>query len=137
MIWLILIFVFLIIESLTLNLVTLWFAFGSLCAFISTYFIDNAIIQLVVFVVTTLLSLIFTKPLFDKYIKKNIESTNLDMIIGKTGTVTKDISPNENGRVTVLGKSWMAASKEKIKEGSLVEITKIEGAKVIVRKKEN
>ena len=137
MIWLILIFVFLIIESLTLNLVTLWFAVGSLCAFISTYFIDNILIQLVVFVVTTLLSLIFTKPLFDKYIKKNIESTNLDMIIGKTGTVTKDISPNENGRVTVLGKSWMAASKEKIKEGSLVEITKIEGAKVIVRKKEN
>ncbi len=137
MIWLILIFVFLVIESLSLNLVTIWFAFGSLCAFISTYFVDNMLIQILIFVLTTLVSLIFTKPLFDKYIKKNIEKTNADMIIGKIGTVTKDISPNENGRVSILGKSWMATSDKKIKEGSKVEVVKIEGVKVVVRKKED
>lgn len=137
MVWLILIFAFLMFEALTLNLITLWFAFGSLCAFVSTYFTDSTLIQLVVFIVTTAISLIFTKPLFDKYIKKNIESTNVDMIIGKIGTVTKEISPKENGRVTVLGKSWMAASKQKIEEGAEVEILRIEGAKVIVKKKED
>lgn len=136
MVWLILIVSFLIIEALSLNLVTIWFAFGSLCAFICSYFTDNMLIQIVIFVVTTVISLIFTKPLFDKYIKKNIEKTNFDMIIGKVGIVTKDITPNENGRVKVSGKSWMASSKEKINEGAEVEILKIEGAKIIVKKKE-
>ena len=136
MVWFILIFAFLLLESLTLNLVTIWFAFGSLCAFISTCFTDNLIIQLVVFVITSAISLIFTKPIFDKYIKKNIVRTNFDVIIGKEGIVTKDIKKNENGRVKVDGKSWMATSKSEIKEGTEVEIIKIEGAKVIVKEKE-
>ena len=46
MIWFALIFVFLIIEAMSLNLVTIWFAFGSLCTFITTYFTENIIIQL-------------------------------------------------------------------------------------------
>ena len=72
MIWFILIFAFLIIEALSFNLITIWFAFGSLCAFISTYFTDNLIIQIVVFTFFTIISLIFTKPLLDKFINKNV-----------------------------------------------------------------
>ena len=84
MIWFILIFAFLIIEALSFNLITIWFAFGSLCAFISTYFTDNLIIQIVVFTFFTIISLIFTKPLLDKFINKNVTKTNIDMIIGKS-----------------------------------------------------
>ena len=58
MIWFVLIFAFLIIEALSFNLITIWFAFGSLCAFISTYFTDNLIIQIVVFTFFTIISLI-------------------------------------------------------------------------------
>ncbi len=137
MIWFILIFAFLIIESITMNLVTIWFAFGSLCSFISTYFTDNIIIQFIVFIVFTTLSLIFTKPILDKYIKNNIMKTNIDMVIGKIGLVTQDITPLKNGRVSVLGKSFMASSDEEIKKGSNVEVLKIEGVKIIVKKKEN
>ena len=137
MIWFALIFVFLIIEAMSLNLVTIWFAFGSLCAFITTYFTENIIIQLIVFVVTTALSLIFTKPLLEKYLKKNKEKTNYDRIIGQTGLVTEKITKHQNGRVKVDGKSWMASSEKMIKEGTEVEILSIEGAKLIVRKKEN
>ena len=89
MIWFILIFAFLIIEALSFNLITIWFSFGSLCAFISTYFTDNLIIQIVVFTFFTIISLIFTKPLLDKFINKNVTKTNIDMIIGKIGIVTK------------------------------------------------
>ena len=73
MIWFVLIFAFLIIEALSFNLITIWFAFGSLCAFISTYFTDNLIIQIVVFTFFTIISLIFTKPLLDKFINKNVK----------------------------------------------------------------
>ena len=136
MIWFALIFVFLIIEAITLNLVTIWFAFGSICAYITTYFTENLLIQLTVFVITSALSLLITKPFLEKYIKKHKESTNFDRIIGQIGIVTRDIKKHENGRVKIDGKDWMAASEKEIKEGTEVEILKIEGAKLIVRKKD-
>ncbi len=135
MIWFALVFLFLIVEAMTLNLITIWFAFGSLCAFISTYFTDNIIIQLIVFVVSTAISLLLTKPLLEKYLKVGKEKTNFDRIIGQIGIVTKEIKKHENGRVKVDGKSWMATSDKNIKEGSEVEILKIEGAKIIVKEK--
>ena len=136
MIWFALVFVFLIIEALTLNLVTIWFAFGSLCALMSSYFTDSLLIQLIVFVSFSALSLIFTKPLLEKSLKKKREKTNFDRIIGEIGVVTKDIKKHENGRVKIDGKDWMATSDKEIKEGSEVEILKIEGAKIIVKEKE-
>lgn len=133
MIWFALLFVFLIIEAMTLNLVTIWFAFGSLCAYVTTCFTDNILIQLIVFVVTTLISLFLTKPLLEKYLKVGKEKTNVDRIIGKTAVVTKDIKKHEYGRVKVDGKSWMATSEKNIKEGTEVEVLQIEGAKLIVK----
>lgn len=135
--WLILIFVFLIFEALTMNLITIWFAFGSLCAFISTYFTENLIIELIVFIITTSLSLLLTRPLLNKFINKNIEKTNIDRVTGKVGIALTDIEPLKNGRVKVDGKDWMAKSDEKIKKDEKVEVHKIEGAKIIVKKKEN
>ena len=137
MVWFALIFVFIIIEAITLNLVTIWFAFGSVCAYITSYFTENIVIQLLVFTITSTLSLILTKPLVKKYIKKkNVESTNFDRIIGQIGVVTKAIGKHESGRVKVDGKDWMAISEKEIEEGTEVKILKIEGAKIIVRKKE-
>ena len=137
MVWFALIFVFIIIEAITLNLVTIWFAFGSICAYITSYFTENIIIQLIVFTVVSTVSLLLTKPLVEKYIKKNKESTNFDRIIGQIGIVTKEIKKHDSGRVKIDGKDWMAISEKNIKEGMEVEILKIEGAKIIVRKKEN
>lgn len=135
--WFIAIFVFLVIEALSFNLITIWFAFGSLCAFISVYFTDNFLIQLVVFIMMASLSLILTRPLVNKYIKKNIEKTNIDKVIRKIGIALTDIEPLKNGRVKVDGKNWMASSEEIIKKDEKIEVLKIEGAKVIVKKKES
>lgn len=134
--WFIIVFAFLVIESLTLNLVTIWFAFGSLCAFISAYFTDNFIIQLIVFIISTTLSLLLTRPLVNKYIKKNVEKTNIDRVIGSIGIALTDMEPLKNGRVKVDGKNWMASSDDIIKKDEKVEVLKIEGAKIVVKKRE-
>jgi membrane protein implicated in regulation of membrane protease activity len=134
--WLLVIFAFLLIEAFTMNLVTIWFAFGALCAFISVYFTDNLVIQLIVFLVFSIISLILTRPILKKYINCNIEKTNIDKVIGQIGIALTDIEPLKNGRVKVDGKNWMATSEDKIKENEKVEVLKIEGAKIIVRKKE-
>lgn len=135
MVWFALIFLFLIAEAMTLNLVTIWFAFGSLCAFICSYFTENIVIQLIVFTIFTVISLLLTKPLLEKYLKIGKEKTNYDRIIGKIGIVTKDIKKHDSGRVKIDGKDWMAISDRTIKKDSEVEIMKIEGVKLIVKER--
>lgn len=136
MIWLVLTLVFLVIEGSTVNLVTIWFAFGSLAAFISSYFIDNIWIQCIIFIVVSIISLIITKPILKKYFVSKNEKTNFDRIIGMTGLVTKSIEKHENGRVKVDGKDWMAISNKEIEKGKEVEVLKIDGVKIIVKEKE-
>ena len=50
-VWLGLLAFFVIVEACTANLLTIWFAAGALVAFISSFFIENPMIQVVIFVV--------------------------------------------------------------------------------------
>ena len=136
MIWLVLTLVFIVIEGSSFNLITIWFALGSLVAFISSYFIDNVWIQTTIFLVVTIVSLLVTKPIIKKYFLNHEEKTNFDRIIGMTGVVTKAIEKHESGRVKVDGKDWMAVSNKAIEKGKEVEILKIDGVKIIVKEKE-
>lgn len=133
-IWLIFVCIFVIIEALTVNLVSIWAAIGALFALITYYLTDNIGIQITVFFVVTILVLLIVK----KFVKSKIEPvrtpTNLDAVIGKIGTVTKEVDDN-SGRVKVMGKDWAARTKndEKIEVNKKVEILEIKGVKLIVK----
>lgn len=133
-IWLIAFLVLLFIEMITVNLVTIWFAIGSLAALITTMITDNTTIQIGVFIVVSVIALLVTKPIVKKLRKRKIIPTNLDRVIGKEGVVTKDISKNSYGEVKVGGSVWTATSKEKIEKDSQIRVLKIEGVKLVVEK---
>lgn len=134
-VWLLFIIVALIIEALTFNLITIWIALGSLIAYITSYITGNETIQITVFTVVTITSILFTRKFVKKFISVNTEKTNIDAVIGKIGIVVKDIENEEVGRVKVMGKNWSAISfdEKTIKEGSKVEILKIQGVKLVVK----
>jgi len=134
--WLGLFIILLIIEVVTTGLVTIWFALGALAAFGASFITDSTVIQTVVFFVVSILTLIFTRPVLNKYIRPKVQDLNLNLK-GKIGIVTKDIEDLKPGEVKVDGKYWTAKSKEKIEKGSKVEILSIEGVKLIVKKKED
>ena len=131
-IWIIIFLVLLFIELVTINLVSIWFAIGALASAISTYFTDNITIQIIVFIVVSVIALIITKPIVKKLRVRKIEPTNLDRIIGKEGVVTKEISKNTYGEVNVKGSIWTATSKKEIKMGASIKVLKIEGVKLLV-----
>ncbi len=135
LLWLLIIIVFSVIEAMSFNLVTIWFAVGALGAFITTYFTDDITMQVIVFTLVTAGSLLLTRPLVKKYIGFKPEKTNLDAVVGKIGIVTKEIDANNYGRVKVNGKEWTAKANDLIIEGTKVEILSIEGVKLIVQKK--
>jgi membrane protein implicated in regulation of membrane protease activity len=138
-IWVGLLILFLIVEACTVGLVTIWFALGSLAAFISTFFTENLEIQMLVFIISTIITLLMFRPFFKKYINKKRQPTNVDMNIGAEGIVVKKISNiNSIGSVKVKGIVWSALSSNtevEIPEGTTVIVEKIEGVKLIVSPK--
>jgi len=132
--WFITFLILLVIELFTINLVTIWFALGAFAALISTYITDSLIIQVIVFIVFSVLSLVFTKPLMKRFRGISIIPTNSDRVIGKVGDVIKNIDPDNYGEVKVLGSVWTACSKQTIKKGEKVKVVGIDGVKLIVEK---
>lgn len=138
--WLAAMVVFVIIELSTFNFITIWFAGGALFSLISSLLGLKLIWQMWIFIITSLILLILTKPLINKKLKKEKTPTNADRIINKTGIVTEDIREDKfAGKVKCDGQIWSAVSEngEFIEKESKVKILRIEGVKLIVKKYKN
>lgn len=135
--WLVSMIVLFIVEAATVNLVTIWFAVGALAALISSLAGGPLWLQIVLFIVFTVVTLIPTRTLAKKYFNKsNHQPTNADMVIGQPCTVIEDIDNLAGiGAVKCQGKEWSARSEngEIIPAGTVVTATAIEGVKLIVK----
>ena len=134
--WLFLFVVFAVLELISLGLTCIWFAVGALAGCITALITDNWIIQSIVFIIVTVVVLIFFRPIAVKYINKKAEKTNVDSLIGKKVRVLEDIDNlNAKGQVSIDGMEWTARSEDgsEIKKDALVEVVAIEGVKAIVK----
>lgn len=136
LIWTIVLVMAIVIEALTVDLVSIWFALGALVALITETFHVDVTIQIILFAVISIGSVIITRPLAKKYLHGNIIKTNYDRAIGKHCLVTETITPDNKGEVKVMGTLWLAASlnNELIEAGEYAEVVSIEGAHVVVKK---
>lgn len=130
--WLIISIILGIVEILTVNLTTIWFVVSALVALFVSFFIDNFLIEMSIFVILGIILLITTRPLLNKLIKVKKENTNLDRVIGMIGVVTEDINKNSIGEVKVDGKRWSAISDKEIKKDTNVKILEVNGVKLKV-----
>ena len=135
-VWLVAIVVFAVVEAVTAGLVSIWFVAGSLAALIAAIAGASELVQVILFVAVSAISLAATRPLVKKYARGKAVPTNLDRVIGETGKVTEDIN-NENatGAVYVDGKTWTARSDDGtvIPAGEQVRIVKMEGVRLFVK----
>lgn len=135
--WIIAMVVFLVIEAVTVGIVSIWFAIGALFAMVTAMLGANLWVQIAVFLVVSAVALYFTRPLVKKYVNSKVEPTNADMLIGKECRVVETIDNlSGTGAVYVDGKTWTARTvdEEIIPEGQLVKAERIEGVKLIVSK---
>lgn len=136
-VWLIAMIALFIIEAVTVNLVTIWFAFGALAALIACLAGGELWLQIVLFTVVTLVTLVPTRKIAKKLLKdKKGHATNADRAIGKSCIVTQSIdNVNGTGAVKCLGVEWSARSEngESFNVGDVVTAVKIEGVKLIVK----
>ena len=134
--WLVLSGICLIIESFTLGFFVFWFSIGALFALIVSLFTTNIVIQSVVFIVSSTILLLLTKPLIKKIVKTpKTKSTNVYSIIGKEGIVLESIDNlNSTGKVKVNGELWSAISDNNIEKGETIKVLSVNGVKLKVEK---
>lgn len=136
-IWVVLLVLFVIAEGLSAALTTIWFAIGSVAAGIATYMGAGFGLQLLIFLVVSVVTLLITRPIAMKYMGNKIEKTNVDALIGTRVVVTEDIDNlHETGKIRINDVEWTARSlsDEIITKDSVVEIMEIKGVKAIVNK---
>ena len=134
-VWLVLIPVFLLVEASTIMLVSIWFALGSLAALLLSLLGVSVGLQVAVFLIVSAILLTALRPLVRKYINPKLTKTNADAVVGTTGLVTVAIdNVSAVGQVKLGAMYWSARSTagDKIPEGALVRVDKIEGVKVFV-----
>ena len=136
--WLIASGIFFIGEIFTVGFLIFWFAIGALLTMIASFFINNIFIQAVIFVVSSSILLLLTKPLVNKFVVKKTVPTNVYEVIGKKGIVTVAIDSNHGkGQVKVGNETWTAVSDEILSQDTEVEVLKVDGVKLIVKSVKN
>lgn len=135
-VWVVAMILLLIVEAATAGLTCIWFALGALAALVAALFGAQLWLQIVWFLVISIVTLILTRPLVKKYVNTRTTPTNADMVIGMEGLVTEAIDNVAcTGAVAVGGKTWTArsVSDEVIPAGALVKAESIAGVKLMVR----
>lgn len=134
-IWLVLMVVFLMIEGASVSMVSLWFSAGALCSLIVSLIGGEIWLQVLVFFTVSVVLLAALRPLARKYFTPKLTRTNVDSVIGSTGTVTAEINNvTGQGQVKLASMEWTARSTsgEPIPAGTLIRVDRIEGVKAFV-----
>lgn len=136
-IWLIIAVVCGLIEAGTIALVSVWFVFGAVVLFfMALIFPESVLFQIFVFILFSILSLVFIRPVAKKYVDKYTRGGNINSKVDKTGVVVQEIKKDEKGRVKIGDVEWLAVSNEDISEGTKVRITNVDGNTLCVEKVE-
>lgn len=139
-IWVVLLIVFLVLEAISVQLVSAWFAVGALAALIANLCGLNVVWQIVLFLAISAICLVATRPLVKKLTAAKIQKTNADRCIGAEAVVLEEINNLEpTGQVKAVGNVWTARSADNsvIPKGAVVIVERMEGVKLIVRNKSN
>ena len=138
--WLILFVVLLIIEIFTMGLTTVWFAGGALVAFVLAFVEVGLPVQIIVFLLVSILLLVLTRPIAIQFFNKERQKTNADRLIGQKAVVLETIDTlHSTGRVEINGMEWSAKAEDTtavIEAGMVVSVEGIQGVKLIVKKEE-
>ena len=135
--WLVLMLILILAEIATMGLTTIWFAAAALVCGICAGFGMPFLPQMIIFIVVSLVLILFTRPIAMKYFNRDRVKTNAESLIGRQAIVTTQIDNlRAAGQVTVSGQEWTARSSEDgtiIPQGAVAEVLAINGVKLIVR----
>ena len=133
--WFALLVIFIAAEAATVNMVSTWFAAGSLVALIVALLGGKMWLQIVVFLAVSAACLALLRPIAKKYFTPRITKTNVDALAGKICLCVTAVDNLAGvGQVKIGDVEWSARSTtgEPIPAGTQVKVDRVEGVKVYV-----
>ena len=133
--WFALLIVFVIVEAVTVNMVSAWFAAGALAALIAALLGAKLWLEIGLFLVVSAVALALLRPIAKKYFTPRLTRTNVDALVGKTCLCVTAVDNLAGvGQVKIGDVEWTARSTsgEAIPVGTQVKIDRVEGVKVYV-----
>ena len=136
--WLVIMVACIAIEAFTLGLTTIWFAIGALVAWFVHFTGLGIEVQVVVFLLVSILCLFLTRPFVVEKLKVGKIKTNAESLIGEYVKVISEINNiNNEGTVKAKGQIWSARSlnDDIIDKGEMVVVKDIIGVTLMVKRK--
>lgn len=110
-------------------------AMGALCASILDALNCPFLVQCVVFIIASVISVYLIRPALKKILSKSLNvNSNVDELIGKQALVLEKITPQKSGIVKVLSEVWLAKSKDTFEKGEKAIVVTVDGTKLVVKK---
>jgi inner membrane protein len=138
-IWFIIGLALFLLELVLPGFVIFFFGVGAwITAFLCLVAEPGINLQVVVFAVTSVLSLLALRKMIQKrffYSKEELSREVEDEFSGKEAVALTDFHPGKNGKVEFKGTTWQAESVSEIHEGDRVIIKEKESFKLIVEPK--
>ena len=134
--WVAVAVVALVIELSTAALVSIWFVPAAIITCLISLVVESFFIQIIVFVILSIIAMIISRKVYKKYIKKDKDEVSVDSkLIGKYGKTTEETDAL-NGKVLVGDIYWKAKTQngEKIAKDESVKIVSVEGTTLIITK---
>lgn len=133
-VWFLIIILAIILEEQTAELVSIWFAVGSVFGIVGALLNWPIYVQFIVFAVVTAILVLVTRPLAKKLTKNSQVKTNADRLIGMKGKLTKAITEDEKGEIKIDYQYWTAVSVDNkpIAKDSEVVVKEIVGNRLVV-----
>lgn len=133
LIWFVIAIVLVILEIVTAGFGAICFAIGAVASGVTALLGGGFLWQISIFIVVSLLTFIFLRPVILKFFDKRSKNTktNAEALVGRTALVSETIDPvAHTGRVAIDGDDWKAVSEggvliEKGKEVVVVDIDSI------------
>jgi len=145
-IWLILGVVFIVAEIFTTGFVLLWFGIGALvAALLALTGVVGLPLQILSFLVVSIALTVASRTIFERFLLRGSPGrelkTGMDKMPGQMGVVVEPSKGATNeGAVRVFASTWRAFPSKgegPLQEGEQVEIERVEGATVYVRRVES
>ena len=136
--WLVVMILFLILEMITISLVSIWFVGGSLAAFLVSFIVKKPWVEVIVFLGVSLVLLLLIRPMVAKLggTKKDQIRSGAHLLVGKRSVVTEPIDNlHAKGAVQVNGQFWSAKTADddvQISKDSVVMIREVDGVRLVV-----
>jgi len=138
-IWFIIGLVLFLLELVLPGFVIFFFGVGAwITALLCLVANPGTNLQVIVFAVTSVLSLLALRKMIQKkffYSREELSDEVEDEFTGREATAVTDLEPGKTGKVEFKGTSWKAESDSLIRQGSRVVINKKENFKLFVEPK--